>query len=84
MHEGEGGFEVALTEGWTVNDDWVASCASTLDDGRLVVDLAFLHTPHRMEFELDPAASTFVARWPLVPLFGGGIGTRLTSFHPPD
>lgn len=84
VHEGEDRFAVTLTEGWTIHDDWVAASAATLGDGRLVADLAFVHTPHRIELELDPSSRTFVARWPLVPLFGGGVGTPLTTFRPPD
>ena len=84
IHEGDGSFELPLTAEWTVTDDWFATSASRLLDGRLVVDLALLATPHRLEIELDPAAGTFVARWPIVPLFGAGLGTRLASMRPPD
>ena len=61
-----------------------ASSASLLDNGRLAVDLALLATPHRLEIELDPSTNTFVARWPTVPLFGAGLGRRLTAMRPPD
>ena len=53
------------------------------DDGRLVVDVVFLATPHRLEIELDPSTATFAARWPLVPLFGAGLAPRLASLQVP-
>jgi CubicO group peptidase (beta-lactamase class C family) len=84
VHEGETSFEVPLTAEWTVTDDWIATSATRLADGRLAVDLVLLATPHRMEIELDPTGGTFVARWPIVPLFGAGLGTRLASMRPPD
>ena len=82
IHDGDASIEVPLTVGWTVVDDWLAASATQLTDGRLAVDLAFLETPHRLEIELDPAAATFVARWPLVPLFG--VDNLLTSMRAPD
>ena len=83
VHEGDASFAFPLSDEWTVIDGWLATSAATVD-GRTVVDVVFLHTPHRIELELDPATATFVARWPMVPLFGGGIGTRLATFRPPD
>ena len=83
INEGESSFEVPLTTEWTVTDDWFATSASRLSDGRLAVDLVLLATPHRLEIELDPAAGTFVARWPTVPRFGAGLGARLASMRPP-
>ncbi len=80
VSEQDGSFTVALTEKWTVGDS-VAASATRLDDGRLAVDLSFLHTPHRLEIELDPATATFVARWPLMPLFGVGADHRLTELR---
>ena len=74
VHEDDGSIEVPLTHGWSVEDgSSIASSATRLADGRVAVDLAFLATPHRLEIELDPAAGTFAARWPLVPLFGLGL-----------
>ncbi|MET0460242.1 MAG: serine hydrolase domain-containing protein [Ilumatobacteraceae bacterium] len=83
VHEGDESMEVPLTPGWTVAGPSLAASAATLDDGRLVVDLAFLAHPHRLEIDLDPSAGTFVARWPTVPLFGAGADRRLASMHPP-
>jgi CubicO group peptidase (beta-lactamase class C family) len=80
IHEEEGSFSVAITERWTV-DDTIAASAARLEDGRIAVDLVFLHTPHRLEIELDPATATFVARWPLMPLFGIGADHRLAALR---
>jgi CubicO group peptidase (beta-lactamase class C family) len=80
IHEEEGSFTVPLSERWTV-DDSIAASAARLEHGRIAVDLVFLHTPHRLEIELDPATATFVARWPLMPLFGVGADHRLAELQ---
>lgn len=84
IREDDHSIEVPLTEQWAITDEYFASSASLLDNGRLAVDLALLATPHRLEIELDPSTNTFVARWPTVPLFGAGLGRRLTAMRPPD
>lgn len=78
IHEDEGSLSVPLTGSWSIVGSLAAS-ATRLDDGRIAVDLSFLHTPHRLEIELDPADATFVARWPLMPLFGVGADHRLAG-----
>jgi Beta-lactamase len=84
VREDDRSIEVRLTEGWSVDDAAGAAASATrLADGRVAVDIAFLATPHRLEIELDPAAGTFVARWPLVPLFGVGLDPHLSSMRPP-
>ncbi len=83
LHEDIGTTEVALTEEWSVAGD-IAASATTLDDGRLAVDIAFLATPHRLEVEVEPAAGTFATRWAGFPLFGAGLKGRLTSLHAPE
>jgi CubicO group peptidase (beta-lactamase class C family) len=80
IHEGDGSFVVPLTGRWSV-DESLATSATRLDDGRIAVDLSFLHTPHRLEVELDPATGTFVARWPLMPLFGVGADPHLAALR---
>jgi CubicO group peptidase (beta-lactamase class C family) len=80
IREGDGRFTLPLTEQWSV-DGSIATSATRLDDGRIAVDVAFLHTPHRLEIRLDPAAETFVARWPLMPLFGIGTDPHLGSMR---
>jgi len=83
VREADDAIEVPLTEAWTRVDPSLAVSASALDDGRLVVDVAFLATPHRLEIELDPSTARFAARWPLVPLFGAGLAPRLASLQAP-
>ena len=83
LHEDTGTTVVALTEEWSVADD-IAASATTLDDGRLAVDIAFLATPHRLEVEVEPAVGTFATRWAGFPLFGAGLRGRLTELHAPE
>jgi hypothetical protein len=84
VHEGEASFAVPLSTGWAEGTTGhVAASAARDVDGRLVVDLVFLHTPHRLELALDPATGSFTTRWPAVPLFGGGLGSRLSQLVPP-
>jgi hypothetical protein len=83
--DGDGGdtaVDVPLTREWTIADP-IAASATTLDDARTAVDVVFLDTPHRLEVELDHAARTFVARWPLMPLFGVGPDHRLADLCTP-
>lgn len=82
LHEDGSSIGVPLTRGWSEEGPTAAS-AARLSDGRLAVDVAFLATPHRLELELDPSDATFVARWPIVPLFGAGLGNRLASLTAP-
>jgi CubicO group peptidase (beta-lactamase class C family) len=84
VREGDRLIEVPLTEAWTTVDPSLATSATRLDDGRVVVDLVFLASPHRLQVELDPSTATFTTRWPHPPLFGGGINPRLDAMHPPD
>ena len=84
VHEDDRSIDVPLTVDWTVVEPALAASAAQLADGRVVVDLALLAGPHRLEIELDPATGTFRARWPLVPLFGVGVDRRLsTMMHGP-
>lgn len=84
LHEKEARLSVPLGEGWTTAaDPPVAASAARLPSGAHLVDLVFLATPHRLELTLDPATSTFTASWPAVPLFGGGLGPKLTGLRPP-
>lgn len=86
IRETSGEFTVPMDATWsTVEANGVASCATALPSGQIVVDLAMLATPHRLEITLDPAARTFTALWPngLVPLFGVGIDPSLSSMRAP-
>jgi hypothetical protein len=83
VHEDDSSFTVPLTVGWTVVDPSLAASATRLADGTVIVDLVFLASPHRLEIELDPSARTFLASWPIVPLFGAGLDQRLGAIHVP-
>lgn len=88
VHEGEtGSLHVPISADWTDLADPPASTSAAVDaHGRLVVDLALLAAPHRLEITLDPAGRTFDAAWPsggLVPLFGAGIDSLLAGIRPP-
>ncbi len=75
---------VPLSAAWAeARQSPFAASATRLDDGRVAVDLVPLATPHRLEIVLDPATGTFEARWPVMPLFGAGLGRRLTAMHAP-
>lgn len=80
IHEQDGTLSVPFTRDWNVEGS-IATSAARLDDGRIAVDVAFLHTPHRIEIELDPATASFVAEWPLMPLFGIGADHRLANLR---
>ena len=54
VHEDVRSIVVPLSAAWTVVDPVLAASAARLDDGRFVVDLVFLASPHRLEIELDP------------------------------
>jgi CubicO group peptidase (beta-lactamase class C family) len=83
IREGDVAIDVPLGDGWSIVDDTIAVSATRLTDRTIAVDLSFLATPHRLEIELDPATGTFVARWPLMPLFGVGPDHRLTALRAP-
>jgi CubicO group peptidase (beta-lactamase class C family) len=83
IHEDGAMIELPLSADWSIVEDTIATSATALDDGRIVVDVSFLDTPHRLEVELDPTAGTFVARWPLMPLFGVGPDHRLAALRVP-
>jgi CubicO group peptidase (beta-lactamase class C family) len=85
LHEGDdASITVPLATSWTdVAGAPLSASAATDPDGRLVIDLALLATPHRLELTLDPATCTFDAAWPAVPLFGAGLDPALTTMHPP-
>jgi hypothetical protein len=53
-------------DGWTTSG--TVATAYAWDDGRLLVDLVFVETPHRLHLTLDPASGRFGARWHTVPI----------------
>jgi CubicO group peptidase (beta-lactamase class C family) len=84
IHEGEKSLHVPLSTAWTRDArDAIAASAAQLSDGRIVVDVVPLDTPHHLEITLQPETRTFETRWLVQPLFGAGIGKRLASMHAP-
>ncbi|HEY5788702.1 MAG TPA: serine hydrolase domain-containing protein [Microlunatus sp.] len=57
--DGADGVPVAVSGGW--------------DSGRLVVEVLFLETPHRLTVSCDRADATFTASWGTVPLRAGTL-----------
>ncbi|MET0424137.1 MAG: serine hydrolase domain-containing protein [Actinoplanes sp.] len=51
---------------WTVSGPLATAYAWA--EGALLVDVIFVHSPHRLHLVLDPAAGTFAARWQTEPL----------------
>lgn len=90
LHEGADALTVPLGPGWTDRTDPtgptdvpIAASSARLADGRFVVDVSLLASPHRLEVTLDPVAGTVDAAWPLFPLFGAGLGPKLSRLRPP-
>jgi hypothetical protein len=86
LHEKGASITAPISTDWTDVPDAPAplGASATVDaNGHLVVDLALLATPHRLELTVDPASRTFDATWPAVPLFGAGLEPALTRMHPP-
>jgi CubicO group peptidase (beta-lactamase class C family) len=84
VREDDASFAVPLRTAWSEGrTGHVAASAAQGRDGRLHVDLAFLHTPHRLELVLDASTGTFTADWPAVPLFRAGLRYRLSELRPP-
>ncbi len=84
LHEDGGSVRVPIAAAWTpAGSSGVSASAADDPEGRLVVDLAFVETPHRLELVCDRATSTFRATWPAMPLFGVGIDGRLSTMRAP-
>lgn len=87
LREGQDSLVVPLDGrdgGWAELDDPpVAISTARLPSGTCVVDLAFLASPHRLEVVLDPTTRTFDAAWPAFPLFGAGLGPKLSRMRAP-
>ncbi len=85
LHEGDLSTRVPLARTWTdVAGAPISASAAVGDDGSVTVDLAMLASPHRLELTTDPATATFVASWPLPPLFGLGLEPVLARMRPPQ
>lgn len=85
LHEGDNAsIKVPISADWTDLSDSPISASAAVDaNGHLIVDLALLATPHRLELTVDPTTRTFDATWPSVPLFGAGIEPSLTRMRLP-
>lgn len=83
VHDGDEAIEVPLTDNWSTVSSALAVSATSLDDGRLAVDLAFLESPHRLRIELDSGTEMFRTHWPLPPLFGAGFASTISSMCAP-
>lgn len=85
LHEGERTLRVPCERHWARNDEGTVATSVARDaDGRIAIHAAMLATPHRLEIKLDPAARTFTAHWPVLPIFGAGIGRHLSGMVVPD
>lgn len=62
---------------WTVSDATAASAAVD-SEGRVLVAVRFVDTPHRLWVRCDPADGTFGARWQTEPLHD-----RIATLHRP-
>lgn len=83
VEEGESLLRLPVTAEWRHSPDGPFAASAALDDeGRLVVDLVFTATPHRIQLKMDRASGTFRAQWRYMPLFLGS-DRRLTSLRPP-
>ena len=84
LHEDVGPLRVPLRASWTTGAvDHIAVSAASDADGRVVADLAFVETPHRLVVTLDPSAGTFTTTWASLPLTGIGVETHLATMHAP-
>jgi len=87
LHEDVGPLRVPLRPTWTTGTtgtaDHIAVSAAVDADGRVVADLAFVETPHRLVVTLDPSAGTFTTTWASLPLAGIGVETHLATMHAP-
>ena len=83
LEEGGSSFRLPLRSEWSHSEDGPFAASAAVDeDGRLVVDLVFTATPHRIQLTMDPESRTFLAQWSYMPLFAGG-DRRLVSLRPP-
>ncbi|WP_432507692.1 serine hydrolase domain-containing protein [Kineococcus arenarius] len=62
-------LSAALGEGWVTTGPLATAWAWT-GPGALRVDVVFVHTPHRLQLQLDPAAGAFRGTWRTEPLHG--------------
>ena len=84
LHEDVGTLRVPLRAAWTTGPvDHISASAAVDAGGRVVADLAFVETPHRLVVTLDPSGGTFTTTWASLPLTGIGVETHLATMHAP-
>ena len=84
LHEDVGTLHVPLRAAWTTGPvDHISASAAVDAGGRVVADLAFVETPHRLVVTLDPSGGTFTTTWASLPLTGIGVETYLATMHAP-
>ncbi|MBS1839098.1 MAG: beta-lactamase family protein [Actinobacteria bacterium] len=84
LHEGEHVTRVPLSSTWVdVPGVPISASAAANEAGDLAMDLVMRATPHRIEITTQASKRTFVARWPLHPLFGMGLEPVLATMGPP-
>jgi CubicO group peptidase (beta-lactamase class C family) len=64
-------------DGWTTTGP--VATAYAWADGRLIVDVVLVDTPHRLHVDLDPATAQFAARWQTEPLGPPFPAPRMSS-----
>jgi hypothetical protein len=83
LEEDDSSLRLPLSDEWSHSPDGPFATSATEDgNGRLVVDLVFTATPHRIQLKMDPDSGTFRASWRYMPLFVGA-DRRLASLRPP-
>jgi len=82
LDEGDHRLLVPISADWQVTDH-IAASAGVDDQGCIHVDVILRETPHRLTLQLDPSSRTFTSHWPLLPLFGAGIGKYLSLMKAP-
>jgi len=82
LDEGDHRLLVPISADWQVTDH-IAASAGVDDQGCIHVDVILRETPHRLTIQLDPSTRTFTSHWPLLPLFGAGIGKYLSLMKAP-
>lgn len=82
--EGASRMRVPVGDDWAVaGDGAVAGSAAVVEGGRVVVDLLFLDTPHRLELVADLGSSTCRSRWATQPILRPGPMPRLADLRSP-
>ncbi|WP_144760082.1 serine hydrolase [Curtobacterium sp. 9128] len=68
LHQDGSAVRALVGEGSWAVDGATAASAATADDGRTVVSVRLVDTPHQLWLDLDAPTRTFTARWETEPL----------------